>query len=400
MKNRVGQIVELLVGISCLVMLLPTLAQGLDSSVTPDLLQSRIAAAEDSGELDEARKARLVDLYRQSISNLQASRGNRDAADEYRRALRSAPERAAKFRAKIERHQAADSTTDLEISASASSDDLAQKLDEEIANLAAAEARLALLEARLESEGHRPARIRNQLAAARSQVEGLVSRSGDQSVSDEGPQFEEAVRLAAETRLESFQTEIVMLDQELLSYGVRNELLKAQRDETRQSVTGISQRIDALRVEVSERRRIEVELPIAQAQSALQAASADDSLMRELAEENLSLVELLQDQVAELDELTARERERPRGTQIDNAFSSARRRLELEDSSAPVGLAIIERRRRLPSAREYTAERRRLSRSITSVSLRLIEGEEERSALRDVGACNPSAGSGLEGPLT
>jgi len=162
--------------------------------------------------------------------------------------------------------------------------------------------------------------------------------------------------------------------------------LKAQRDEATQNASGLAQRIDVLREAVSERRRVEAELSIAQARAALEGASADEPLMRELAEENLALVELLQEQVAELDELAARERERPRGTQVDNAYRSARRRLDLEDSSAPVGLAIIERRRKLPSAREYTAERRHLSRSITAVSLRLIEAEEERGALGDASA--------------
>jgi putative transposase len=106
LKNRVGYTVDLLVGISCLTMLLPVRAQGLDRSVTPDLLQSRLAAAQSASELDEARKTRLVDIYRQSIGNLEAARGNRDATEEYRRALSSAPEEAAKFRAKIERRKA------------------------------------------------------------------------------------------------------------------------------------------------------------------------------------------------------------------------------------------------------------------------------------------------------
>jgi potassium efflux system protein len=385
-KNCVRHTVELLVGVCCLTVLLPVWARALDRSVTPDFLQSRLAAAQGASELDEDRKNRLVDLYRQSIGNLEAARGNRDAAEEYRQSLSSAPDEAAKVRARIERRRANDPTANLQISPSATSDDLARKLDEEIANLAAVEAKLALLEARLGSEAQRPALIRNQIAAARSQAEGLASQLGDRLARDESPQFEEATRLAAETRLEAFQAEIVMLDQELLSYGARNELLKAQRDEAAQSASRITQRIDVLREAVSERRRIEAELPIAQARAALEGASADEPLMRELAEENLSLVELLQAQVAQLDELAARERERPRGTQIDNAFRSARRRLELEDSSAPVGLSIIERRRKLPSVREYTVERRRLSRSITAVSLRLIEFEEERRALRDASA--------------
>ena len=61
-KNRVGYTVDFLVGISCLTMLLPVRAQGLDRRVKPDLLQSRLAAAQSARELDEERKTRLVDI--------------------------------------------------------------------------------------------------------------------------------------------------------------------------------------------------------------------------------------------------------------------------------------------------------------------------------------------------
>ncbi len=100
MRNRVGHTVELLVGISCLSMLLPAWAQAWDKSVAPGLLESRIAAAQGSSELDEARNARLVYLYRQSVSNLEGGRGYRDATDEYRQAWSSAPGETEPFRAK------------------------------------------------------------------------------------------------------------------------------------------------------------------------------------------------------------------------------------------------------------------------------------------------------------
>jgi potassium efflux system protein len=74
----------------------------------------------------------------------------------------------------------------------------------------------------------------------------------------------------------------------------------------------------------------------------------------------------------------------PRISRIENAHRNARRRLELEDPWAPVGLTILAERRQLPGAGEYETERRRVSRSIATVSLRLSEAEEERRALADL----------------
>ncbi|MDH3642478.1 MAG: mechanosensitive ion channel, partial [Gammaproteobacteria bacterium] len=203
--------------------------------------------------------------------------------------------------------------------------------------------------------------------------------SGEQTA-----QLAEAGRWAAQTRLESLQTEIAMLDQELLSYTVRNDLLRAQRDESALSLSRINERVDALREIITERRRLENERAMAQAQAALEGELANEPLVRELAQANLALVLRLQGQLAELDSLAARERSRPRVVQIEGAFRSARRKLDLVGTGAPVGLAVLRERRQFPSAREYAVERRVIGRSTTAVSLRLVETEEERRMLNDV----------------
>jgi len=386
MKTLVPRKWQYLFGFCCLIALASAWGQETGARVTPELLQNRIAAAQDSTDLDEATKARLVDLYRQSISNLGARRANEESAEDYRKARRGAPAETEKIRSTLEQRRASDPIADLQSLSSTSSHQLTRLLDEEIANLTAVEAKIAVLEARHETVAKRPTDARARIAAARSLMEALAARSSDRSATRETPQIAEAARWAAETRLEALRTEITMLDEELLSHNARNELLKAQRDEAALGVSRISQRIDVLRAAVSERRHVEAELAMTQARAALAGASSGEPLVRELAESNLALVELLQEQVAELDNMAARERSWPRTSQIENAYRSARRKLELEGSKAPVGMAILAERRQFSSARKYGSERRSLSRSITGVSLRLTEAEEERRALTDVGA--------------
>jgi potassium efflux system protein len=386
MKKLIGRTLALLVGISFLTMPLPASTQASGTRVTQDLLQNRIAAAQADIELDEAGKTRLIDLYRQSVSNLENTRANREATEEYRQAMQTAPAEAEKVRATIERRRTSDPALSLKISSSTDTMDLVFKLDEELANLAAVEANLKIVGAEIASQAQRPTEIRARITAARSLMDGLTTHSADTRAPGATSQLAEAAAWAAETQLEALQTEIVMLDQELLSSAARRDLLNALRDEATQNVDRISQRIVTLREAISERRRLEGERTMEQAQAAVEEASADQPLMLELAKGNLALVELLQEQVVQLDELAARETSRPRASQIEDAYRGARRKLELVGSKAPVGLAIIEERQRFPRARAYAAERRLLSSSITAVSLRLIEAEEEFEALSDVSA--------------
>ncbi len=385
MKRPLPNPVSYFVLATSLFFLAPLWGQQTGARVTPDMLQTRIEAAQDSATLDEAQKARLIDLYRQSLSNLESIRASKEATEEFRQATRTAPAELEKIRARMDRWAAQGPVADLQISAAATSDSLSAKLDEELANLTAISAKLAVLEARVESEAQRPALVRQQITAARSAVEELASRSGDPAPRDQNPQILEAASWASTTRLESLQEQITLLDRELLTYGPRNDLLSAQRDEQATSSSRTSQKVELLRAAVNERRRDEAEKAMGEAEAALEGATANDPLVGELAQANLDLVGTLADQVAQLDELVAIEGDRPRTTQIDSAFRSARRKLELDGqgAGAAVGLAILEQRRQFPTARSYLVQRRAIGRSLSVVSLRLLESAEERALLRE-----------------
>jgi potassium efflux system protein len=371
-------------GICCLAALGSVWAQDPGVRVTPEMLQERIATVRESTELDEDTRTRLVDLYRQALSNLEARRADEKAAEEFRLARRTAPREAEQIRAAIDRRRASDPTADLQGVSSSSSQRLNRWLDEETANLTAAEAKLAILEATIETAGRRPADARGRIVEARSAMDDLAPRLGHRPVPDESPQLAEAARWAAETRLYALQSEILMLDQELLSHSERLEVMHAERDDAALGISRIRHCVDILQEAVIARRREEAEQAMTEARAALRGAFSGELQWAKLANANMALVELLPEQLAELDRLAARERSLPRISRIENAHRNARRRLELEDPWAPVGLTILAERRQLPGAGEYETERRRVSRSIATVSLRLSEAEEERRALADL----------------
>jgi potassium efflux system protein len=351
---------------------------------TAEALQERIAAAAESTELDDADRKRLIELYRQTIGNLEAVRQNEAAAREFQQARDTAPRESERIRAAIAAKRESDPTADLRLPADAGSDVMARRVEEELANLTAVEAKLALLEARLEVEAQRPTAVRQRINAARSQIETLVGQATQQPDREELPQLAEAERWATESRLEALQAEIATLDQELLSYDARNELLVARRDEVALNASRIRARIEALRALGDKRRAEEAEQAMVQARAAMEGAFAGEPLIDEMAEAILELVQRLQKQTDDLAALGERDRALPTANEVETAFRSARRKLELKDSGEPVGAAIMDQRRQFPPARTYELERRKTGRDLTVLGVQLINAEEQRRALRDI----------------
>ena len=381
-----GYKVTLVATVSFLIALAPMLAQEVSSGsrLTPELLQSRILGVQDTEEIDEATRARLIGLYRQSIANLEVVRANREATEEYRLAVTQAPIEMDAILASIEQRRETDPTADLQITTRTTSDELDRRLQEEFADLAAVEARLTDLDDRQENESQRLTQARERIAAARLLVADMATQSGRLATA-EIPLLTEASRWSSETRLEELRSEIEMLDQELLSQPARVRLLRARRDDVALSVIRIAQRVGVLRSVVNDRRRSDAELSMAQATTVLEGSSGQLPVVRELAEANISLVENLKLQVGELESLSQWEnRTKSHPARLAEAFRSTRRKLQLEGSSAPLGLTIRQQRSLLPSTDDYAQERRELHRNTTIVSLRLIESEDERRELNDL----------------
>jgi potassium efflux system protein len=271
------------------------------ATLTPEQIQSRIAAVRESEQVDELARTRAVQLYQQAIANLETTRANRQTIESYRKTAGTAPEQVATIHAAIERRGTMDPLAVLNITPATRLEKLEQDLESELANLSAIEARLAALEADLESETQRPAQVRERIAAARLLVEETPGSAALRHPAEQGPFMTEAARWSAETRIEALRSEIAMLDEELLTNGVRVELLQAQRDDTRQTARRIGLRIEALRTAVNERRRDQAEQVTAQAQAVLEDSAGREPLLADLAQANLSLVELLRQQLDEID---------------------------------------------------------------------------------------------------
>ena len=357
------------------------------STLTSEQIQSRITAVRDSAEIDDAARIRAIEHYQQAVANLETTRSSRETAAAYRKAGSTALERMTAIRASMESRRDRDPVAALNITAAVGLERLEENLESELANLSAMEAKLAILEEDIENETQRPRQARERIAAARLLMNEASRAAAVPSTAGQGPFLVEAARWSVETRIESLRSEIAMLDRELLTNGVRIELLQVQRDEMAQQVRRALLRIEALRAAVNERRRDKAEEVTAQAKAVLEGSAGREPVLADLARANLSLVELLRRQVDEIDAVSVLERElRPLSARLTEVYRSTRRRLELVDAGAPIGWAIWEQRLQLPSMQEYRLKRNRIQRSIAAISLRLIENEDEQRSLVDLNA--------------
>ncbi len=378
----------LLLAACLLVSIEPLLAQegATRASLTSEQIQSRITAVQESEEIDDAARMRAIELYQQAVANLETTRSNRKTAEAYRKAGATAQEQMAAIRASMERRGDVDMNMTFNITPTVALEKIEQELESELANLSATEAKLAILEGDIENETQRPGQARERIAAARLLM-NEASRAAASPPTGQGPFLVEAALWSAETRIESLRSEIAMLDEELLTNSVRIELLEAERDELGQKVRRALLRVEVLRAAVYERRRDKAEEVTAQAKAVLEGSAGREPILANLAQANLSLVELLRRQVDEIDAVSLLERElRPLPARLTEVFRSTRRKLDLVGSDAPIGWAIREQRLQFPSLQEYRQKRNRLQRSITEISLRLIENEDGQRSLADINA--------------
>ena len=91
--HRNHRVVALLVAACLLIAMNPLLGQegATRAALTPEQIQSRIAAVRESKEVDEADRTRVVALYQQAIANLETTRANRQTIESYRKTAGTAP---------------------------------------------------------------------------------------------------------------------------------------------------------------------------------------------------------------------------------------------------------------------------------------------------------------------
>ena len=366
---------------------IPGLAQ--DIAVVPEVsrpvVESRIEEVQAAANLDEETRARLIEIYRRTLGFMETARSNVEAADAFSRARVSAPEETQRLREELERARTESPTVELDLADDASARDIEQRLQLERANQAAVSARVASIDQQLAAEANRPAAVRQRLLEASQVSDKLAADLQLQPSPDELPLLTEARRWSISAQAAATNAEMRMLDQELLSQGMRVDLLRAQRDSSARSLGRMEIRVAMLEELLVGQRRSETEQVIAESDATALGKVAEHPLIRQLVESNRTLGDELQLLTNELESIAADNNSAANKLRdIQESFQIARQRLEIAGLSQALSQVLHDQRRDLPDIRDYRTRARERARVTIEAGLRDIQLETEWRETEDL----------------
>ena len=375
-----------LIQLTTLLCLLALAGQALsvDLSVTTDMVKAKLNEVEGSGELDEAAKTKLTDLYRKTLSHLEKGAFFKANAKAFGEALQNAPTETAVIRGKLEQTRQTDPIAELQLSDKTPLSDIEQRLNKEKANRTAVQAKLSGTEEQLDMESNRPAAARDRISEAAQRRDALSTQLQLEAPAGETAELSEARRWDMASEDAMLEAEIRMLDQELLSQPVRIELLKAKRDKDTLSLERIDARIQVLETMLGGKRLAEAQQAIAEAETAKREARGKHRLVQQLAEQNAALSADVGSVAAQLEQIASEEAAASKAAKrLAEELRNTQQKVEVAGMSEALGRLLLEQRRTLPNPRLYQAKAEQREAKISEISLAQIQHEEERRELRD-----------------
>ncbi len=372
-------------------------AGALKEPVTADALKAKIKEAGDSAELEDTVRNKLVERLRRALNFIETARANIATTEDYRKARDTAPAETQRLRNRLESVQKTAADVEVKVREDSPLEAINQELISEKANLAAVSAKLTQLETELTSQSDRPSKARNRISEIKLRLEQLAAADKETLPEPEMPRLAEARSLSLEAEKYALDTEIQMLDQELLSHQARNELLQAQRDYNASSLERIQQRVSLLESLLSSRRVAEAEQAKTEAQAAERELEGKHPLLQELASQNTELGQKISRFAQVLDEVSAEDdMARRQARKVADDYRKTRQRLEIAGLSEELGEVMLRHRRLLPSQREFMREAEQLQDDISEASLRQIQFEEELRNIRNTDAYIDDLTAGLD----
>lgn len=351
------------------------LAQSLDN-VTLDLLNERIAVAKKSQEYDSDTQAKLIQLYRDSISHLHQIQQHKKATAEYQQTLLTAPQETNTLKKIREEDLTTDPLDSLKINQYTELLRLEKLISDEEINRSASEDKLSAINTAIGESTLRPSQARERINYIRLEMTELDEKQIAQQANN-GPALAEADLWYRETKRQALQTELIMLDQEIAGNTSLLNLLQEKQKNEIILLKRIEIRIAFLHEKLFNKRAESTKKISETANFVLNGTLAEDSYLQGIAEQNLALIDVLELQFQELQTLLEKETgERKLSLQVSETFHNARKRLQLQSNSSFIALSIRAQREKLPKSQTYTKSRSVVLDDIAKISLRLFQHEE------------------------
>lgn len=338
---------------------------------TVEQVQAKLAALATLRDLPESERTQAQELYQQALSHLQAAKNHADTLAYYQQIQQSAPPETARLQ------QALTGEPLPEPSPKLSTDQLSQQLAQTQAGLSDAQKRLADLDQQLTVQQARSKNIPNELSALKQQAAELESKLQATMPTAAPLLLVQARLLALNTQRQALNQQIAVLEQERLSYDVRQALSNAQRTVAEQDVARAQTRIQQLQNLLNARRRDEAAVVVRQTTEATQEAAAKPAVIQAATAENAAISRRLAELIRNSDDIGARQaRISEHLAQLTERMRGIRQQLGIAGFSDAIGPILLEERRNLPDIRQYQHNAKERQQNIVQARLEQFKTEE------------------------
>lgn len=346
--------------------------------LTVSEIDTRIKAVNESKDLDDAAKTKIVALYEQAKASLAAAKDWSGKLSQYEKEIKEAPGRLREVRDELEELP---TKPTLEISPLAPLSELEQKLAEKEQALQEAKQRLAELEAEPAKRKSERVEIPKQISDLKAKLEE-VNQKLKTLPPDDPPELMRVKKAALEASKAAYETQIEALNQLLRRNTAREELWPHLRDLAARKVSLLEQEVKLLQQTVDEKRKEEAEEQVREARR--QAAKADPAV-RELAVEVAELLERtkeLETLRQGVDDKLARVTKTK--DDLGRQFQRTQEKVEAVGLTNAIGLRLRKQRSMLPNLTTHQRNIARIQPEIRDVQLELFELEDRRAQLADI----------------
>ncbi len=360
---------------------IPTLP--VEGTLETEQIESAIGAIEARDDLTEETRTEVVDELRKAEAEILARLAAEADAETFADAFATAPLETARLRAELdETSSAPPGLSALGVSDGMTLGELERILARESAIAASATTVFNEYEAEVTAQQERPTEIRARIGELQTTLDQLSALLNAPPATDANALLTAARRLNVELRRDARRAELIRLEQELLSYDVRLELLRAGRDDAEASMNQARQRVAILQSVVNrERREAARRAQLQAAEAELEAADKHPELAA-IAAGNLDLTRELPTIADSIERATATLSSVQEEIQrLDQARTRARQRLDIGGVTQAIGRLFIDERRNLPRYSDYKTEVRERRKKLADIGLEQVRVEEERREL-------------------
>ena len=365
-----------------------TASTSVSQDITKESLQAKIDAIKNRNGLDEALKSKLLSIYQSAQDNLTSIATFNDQSAAFKTAIQQAPDLTRKLQKDIDQASGNQAKPDANDFIKIPIEELTQRLVIEQDKVNNLDEQIRKLDNQLAEQNTRPNFIRQELLAAKQQLDDALKKLKDNSTDSHLSKLEiDAEQQFLKTQVDAKTAELNSLDAETSSYAARLSLLKEQlqllrlqRNTNAPLIDTIENVLTGLRDQEEKNRQD----ALTQAEKELVGKPA---VIQDVTHENIQYSQQLQainDKIAFYSNEKAKTAKQI--SDIDADFSSAAKKIDLASLSPPLGKLLHEQRRNLMNQEQFGDQTSSLETETASTNLEQLTIEDKLKQLADINA--------------